>query len=115
MNVPRETSTVYYNRHINIKSKYNVNSWKKHSPGVGYPSSCNISLGINNDNLNELKGRASPLEAMLEKQTNIGELPRSIHRMKKPIALAAETTGKNPGPMDSTSRPAGLGLDMNQG
>ena len=81
--MPRETSTVYYNLYISIKSKYNVNSWKKHSPGVGYPSSCNISLAVNNANLNELNGQASPLEAILEKQTNIGEVPTSIHRMKK--------------------------------
>ena len=32
MNVPRETSTVYDNLYLNIKSKYNVNSWQQKIP-----------------------------------------------------------------------------------
>ena len=83
---------------ISIKSKYNVNSWKKHSLGVGYPSSCNISLAINKANLNELKGKASPLEAMLEKQTNIREEPTSIHRMKKPHRARCGNNGEKSRP-----------------
>jgi len=74
-------------------------------------------------NLNELKGKKSPLEGNgnndrsrnILKKTRIGEVPTSIHRMKKPHRARCGNNRENPGPIDRTSLPAGLGLDMNQG
>ena len=40
--------------------------------------------------------------------------PTSIHRKENPNVLTAETTCKNPGPMNNTSRPTWLSLKMKQ-